>query len=370
MHCMPFITFQYLQSMKKSLFLFLSLYLAIGCAERSAYSDAVSFDYSDFANTKELKDRELLSYYISENPSQIRIVDSLLLVTNSGTEKLIQVFNRNEKSYSGSFLQLGRAANEVLTAPRYIDYSSRLNKLWVHDKMTSRILAYDLGQVNDPENLVPVFSITTKDLLDNIILLSSEKLIATPWNLFNVDYRIGIADFSGNLISSFGEFPDSPSSGFGFGLPEVFSSRIVVNEDESKVMLFGRNTDRIELYDTEGTLLKALHGPDHFSPIFGAESNDRMSRIITLDGQTRCAYYDPVVAGDGYIWVSYSGSFIEDNDRSIKRIMVFDWEMNPVALYHFPHHIVSFDVDTEQQTIYILALDEDLEYRLYLYRYN
>lgn len=79
-----------------------------------------------------------------------------------------------------------------------------------------------------------------------------------------------------------------------------------------------------------------------------------MARPSFVRGEARQAYMNPVER-DGKLWVSYSGAPMEEYD-SFRRLLVFDWDLNPVALYTLPESVLAFDVDPSRRVLYTLTL--------------
>lgn len=68
-------------------------------------------------------------------------------------------------------------------------------------------------------------------------------------------------------------------------------------------------TDLLELYDVEGSLLKRMQGPDGFFPHIREVSDGRYSKTTSVKGESRDAYFTPV-AVNGKFYVSYTGASV------------------------------------------------------------
>ena len=246
------------------LILFFAAFL-ISCSDNSTYKSAKTFD---IASIKEVGMLHGDSLRLGElkNPKRIQLIDSLLLLTNHLTDKLIEIYNLKDGGRTGEFLNVGRAANELLSA-QYVDYSVRTSKLWITDIMTYNTLVYESADLSAVDSIRPVLSFQAPQH-DNILFLSSGEALGLPTD-YTHKHRVSVLDASGAVVRTIGGYPEYSEPLPETGLSDIFQSRLVVSSDEKRVAVFNRNTDLIELYDIEtGTVVKLLHGPDKFFPIY------------------------------------------------------------------------------------------------------
>ena len=86
-----------------------------------------------------------------------------------------------------------------------------------------------------------------------------------------------------------------------------------------------------------------------------------------MRGQSKAAYFNPVTDADGFLWVQYNGGLREEQHPNF-RLIKFDWNLTPLAIYTLPESLINFAVDSRVRTIYGLTLI-DGEAKVYKYTY-
>ena len=324
-----------------------------GCdSNHSGHVDA--YTELSFTEDKELTG-EILDFEELKNPHRMLLRDSILIISNKNTDRLISVFNVTQQKSIGEFLHSGKGPHE-LTAVSSMSLNENSDLLLVNDHLMNKVFVYDLKHL-DEIPFQPSLVIAPETKLENIQFLSEDILVGRPGFGEKADARVTLLNKEGKTHKSFGSFPESQIE-----IPEMALNRayefipVGKSGDDSLVALFNKITDLIELYDTDGNLLKRMHGPDQFHPIIEMKNRNNAFVPAFVNGETRQAFQNPIERG-GKLWVKYSGDAI-DNYDTFFYILVFDWELNPIARYKLSENILSFDVDIAKRIIYVLATND------------
>lgn len=346
--------------MKKYLFI-LSVTLC-GCSK--PVNNGENFDFASFANQQKLTGVELQLGEELQLPKRICVAGNKLLIINFMTPKFISVYDLTG-TYLGDFLNTGRADNEVLAIDNtHADLAAGL--FTVNDFMSQKLLTYAIANLENPQNIRPERIIKTVDMYDNPYLLKDGRIIYIPATL-NTEDRIKIADMLGTKQASFAPYPMINNERIEIGGYEIFMPHFVINEKKSRVAIFSKNCDVIDIYAIDGRLLSSKSGPEHFYPEYLIESGGDLTSIQPVANKARRAYFNAVSRGDK-IWVMYSGG-LRAEVQSCKYIMTFDWDGNPTDCYSVDDGLVDFDVDTKQRVIFALHITKEGKNKIITYNY-
>ena len=340
--------------MKSILVLGVALCLAACGSGPDTYKKAGTFDFASFPDTKTLQGKALPIRDLA-NPVQLLVRDSLLLVADRNTDFLLSVYDVSTGRRKGEFLPRGKGPEEALHIRHIAD---RGDAFWVNDFPQRKIYTYRFSGLDSMENLRPDVVIAPAESPDDVFRLKDGVWLGRTDESPDPDSgncRLLVFDESGRVLHRFAPCPDGGPAVDRLALYRAYEFRPVPKSDDgSRIALFHKTTDLIELYDAEGRLLKRLHGPECFFPAVTLREQDGMARPSFVRGEARQAYMNPVER-DGRLWVSYSGAPMEEYD-SFRRLLVFDWDLNPVALYTLPESVLAFDVDPSRRVLYTLTL--------------
>lgn len=85
------------QNEKNYIFIICLFLLSVSCSKVERYDDAELFDFDTFVKIEELKGRMLEFDSMIMRPNGIRVYDSLLVLIEPRSEKLVHVFNLNTR---------------------------------------------------------------------------------------------------------------------------------------------------------------------------------------------------------------------------------------------------------------------------------
>lgn len=333
--------------MKNTNYIYLLLIsLLISCTNESKYENALTFSSADFGDPIQLTSEIIEFDEPVMFPGKILLVDSILLIGNLKTERLLYRYNIFTKKKTGEYISFGSGPDELL---RIKDIQKIDSSIFISDNQKRVVFeynTYDLCYNKDPR----LIKSTTINEAINSLQRIPEGYVCTTMNPLNK--RFIFFNHEGNSIYSEGEFPSHGEEINKIEIVNSYINQMVVNPHLQYIYIFYMQTDLIEIYNFKGEFVKRLHGPDHFFPhIKEKQLEGGFSRISPIYGEAREAYYSPIVV-DNEVYVLYSGAFREKKPAPLNMILVFSAEGNPLRKYILSEPIITFTIDPISKDIY------------------
>ena len=322
------------------------------------YSNSRSFSLSD------IQEKIHLTGVIIDNdeifrPRSLFFKDSLLFTVNLQQPFFVTVFRLPDMKKIGDFISFGSGPNEALNVSN-LQFQDSL--VWVLDKSRQQINKYKINQFLVEKEIAPLEVIKIEESF-NTLLVTENKLIAN--SLYHVQSRFSIYDLKGNFIENKGELPDAGIPMTDLELLESYFCNMALNPINESIFVAYTSTDLIEIYNAEGNLKTGMHGPDQFYSIKKEVSLDNnMQRVSSIEGKTRDAYYNPIAFEDE-IWTIYNGKYFDRNVENgflCNRIIVFDWDGNPIRHYTTDTGFYALAVDRKNRAFYGLTLNPEFAF--------
>lgn len=331
--------------------------LVTACSDVKQYPDAETFSYAGLPNGKILKG-ETLEFDDVYVPANIYVKDSILFVVNLKKKHLLTCYNLNDLSKIGDFISFGSGPGECLGIK---SLQFKADEVWVFDQQQRKLQVYSMNQFLQAGKAEIKKSITIQDGVLNGVVVVNDKLFAN--SLAATDARFSIYDMTGKFLEHKGNVPDFGIEQTDLEKWESFFCNMVVNPDLERIFVSYVQTDLVEIYDTKGTLLQRMHGPDCFFPMKKEkEIMGGQRKVSSIVGETRDAYFYPVACGNE-IWTLYSGkAFNPENysDYLMDKIIVFNWDGKPLRMYRLDMPIYTLAVDGQNRMIYGVSETPDL----------
>lgn len=333
----------------KGIYILTSILFALlsSCQGNEKYTDAERISFSNFGAVVSLKGDSVAFDDILLKPVKIHLVDSFLIMKNRNTEYAYYIFNILSKKKIGECVSFGIGPNEMID-PHFIPSTD--DNVWIYDKNRKILNICDRQKFFRGEDLEINKIIEFEDFCDNIVFIPQKGFIASVFNLNNK--RFGLFNLDGDTICYKGGYPKLSSLQTNIEQVEGFINEFTANIEENRVFVSYKRTDLIECYDTDMNLIKRIHGPEHFFP----EIHQVGDRIKTNKGAERDAYSFPLSVGKK-VFVLYSGKVFNprNHDYLKDKILVFDWNGNPLQYYQLDTPIFDFAVDEKSRIIYGLT---------------
>ena len=350
--------------MNKSLALISILFILshVFSCNKYRYNDVRKFSLADITERKQLKG-EIIELDEIFMPVRLYIKDSLLFTINNRDRYFVSVFHLKEMKKIGDFIGFGNGPNEVLEVSS-IQFQDSL--VWVLDQNRQQINKYQLNQFLEDNEVIPLERIKIEDAFEKA-LVSHNKLIIN--SLRYIQSRFSFYDLQGNFLENKGDLPDAGVKLTDLELFESFFCNMALNPSDESIFVAYMNTDLIEIYDANGNLKIRMFGPDHFYSIKKQKSSGNEYMVRSIEGETRDAYFSPVAFEDE-IWTIYNGKYF---DRTIRndlnnRIILFDWNGNPIREYTTDISFFSLAVDRQNSVFYGITFSP--EYAFVKFNYS
>lgn len=326
----------------------LSLLILAACYDSRQYPDASRFSFDDFKECVELKGDSIAFDDILLKPVKIHLIDSFLITKNRNTEQIYHIFNMQSKEKVGECVSFGIGPNEMID-PTLIP--SHDGNIWLLDRNRRVLYICDQSKFLYENKVEVKRAISYKEFCNDIIPFSGGKFLASMHTFAHK--RFFLFDANGDTIFTKGDYIPLSSLNTDVEKIEGFVNNLAVNEEGTKVVVAYKRTDLIEFYDADMNLLKRLHGPDHFFP----EVHQEGDLIRSNKGFERDGYLYPHTVGER-VYVLYSGKVFDPKDTGHylrNKILVFDWEGNPIKYYQLDTPIFDFVVDEKVGMVYGLT---------------
>lgn len=331
----------------KTLFFYWISLLCFSCQNGVEYKGASTFTFDDFGPAISLKavnvdfDEPILL------PGRFILIDSILLVHNKQTEFLLYKYNIRTKKKIGEALSFGSGPNELLGIKNIQKTDSAI---YITDNQKMAIFEYDPYELCHNEDIMPRKIISIKEYSSGALCIPGGYV---SMSMNPTKKRLSFFNLLGEELYSKGEYPSYGETLTDIERQESFVSGMTVNMSDGLIYILGMQTDLMEIYNLEGDLVKRVHGPEQFFPhIKEISMGDGNSRISSISGESRDAYFSPIAIGDK-VYVSYSGSYrIPGEISPVTHILVFDKEGTPEKRYVLSEPIIMFTVDPDSSCIY------------------
>lgn len=315
--------------------------------ENSSTFDVNSFSYSNIKLTAEILPLDSLT-----NPVRIYCYDSLLFLISNQTSKLVNIYNLKLRKKIGDVIIKGRGPEEMLMV-NDLQFIRETDSFWAYDIIQKKMQEYSIKAIINNLDSPPIQSIRIKDVgCLNPMVISDQIIIANSGQTKPLG-RFFFYNNKGETIDIKGNYPE-----YGKDIPliaksEVFSCKMGLKPDKSKIVLAYSMTDLIEIYNAEGKLLKRMHGPDCFSPLFEIRENQGGFQVVPFK-EAKDAYVFPITTDEEF-WVLYSGKSQSPGEYHMETLLSFNWDGRPLANYVLDVPIFGFDVDWDNRIIYGLS---------------
>ncbi len=332
--------------MKRIYFFVIVSVLLFGCSSVTIMDDARVVSYNDFGDLIELKS-EIFELDSVWKPERIYSVDSLLILTDRTCANIVQIFNKKSRHLVGQNLPYGVGPNEKLSC-------------WSMQFSDSRVYTFDLqvGDLSefDKHDFLSKSSIGFSTVISipgatNILALNNGKYAASHFE--DDDSMLSLYDSTGKRENTHVDFPQMNLGQMltNFQIRKFYETRLYYNFKNDKVFVTYGLTDLFDIYDSNLKLLHRIYGPDHFIP------NLKINPMTI--GPTKDTKFSSVYSclTDNYIWVLYNGTH-DINHTDI--VLVFDYQGNPIRIYHLDTLIHGIAVDEKEKAIYGIGENPEL----------
>jgi hypothetical protein len=341
----------------------LLLLILISCSAKNEYVNLEKLNLNDFKIEKKLKGDIINFEPFVMRPSDLLVIDSLLVTIELAEKKLFHIYNLNTKKKIAEVIYRGQGPNDMIM-PQFLDVND--NIISIADMATSTIYKYYISDFIKTDNLPVPFKITQLgEMINTDIENFNDNILCST---YSDGFQLSIFDPEGNKIKDIIEYPPTTSTYTNIEKRDAFYMNFTTNRSD-RIILCYYMTDLIKVYDQQANLYKRIHGPDHFFSHVKEYRNGEISLSTLKKGLNRDAYFSPENAGDEFM-VLYNGGYIDDPDHSVScnKLFSFNWNGKPNVIYNIDDPIFSFTVDAKNKKIY--GISETPEYHIVEYSYK
>jgi hypothetical protein len=337
-----------------SVLVFLASFVFFACRDKS---DLNTFSEKDFAETIDLKGSIPPFDDTLMRPRNIHVVDNLLFLTNSRTEYIFEVYDLNTNKKINECIKFGNGPDEMI-APTIVNLTK--DSLWIFDIQTWLLRNYrtkDFISVANPEC---VKNLKLGSSHAKATVLSNNRIVASISK--TGEQKFDYYDLDGKLLDSKGEYTDNKLSAIENRMTYRFDYTTSLDDKIFASYIFG---DIIEIYDgLTGDLIKRRYGPNESKPVLETVTNNGITASVGATETRLCYHAAPVRAGNEVFVLYFGGLYAEfKNTHKTKctKMLVFDFEGNPLRIYNLDIPVIFFDVNAEKRIIYGVTDISDLD---------
>jgi hypothetical protein len=298
-------------------------------------------------------------------PTNMCIVDSFLIVTQSRMDSIFSIFKLPNCEYLLSFGGKGRGPNEFLSPNEYVtlgQVSGETSQFAVGNNRTN-IQYYRINDIIN-RDFNPFKIATLPSGLSRfraITYLSDSVIYCAP---YGVNILICKYNTITNELETFRDYPEA----FPFDDPEtmrdIFGYNLAVKPDNSKIVLGYVSKGTIEIYDLANDKSITLAVKDF--PSLRENTGLNSTSKFWAHKPEELIYTRNVAVTDNYIYVDvlndrHSNIFNESGPirTFISEIHVFDWTGKSIAKFRFSKYYRYFDIDKADK--YLYTIDDSVE---------
>lgn len=295
----------------------------------------------------ELTGSLLLKGKVGTHYDEVGLTDSYLVLLDRKNDTIIQVFKKNDLSYSHAFALKGYGAT-YFSNPEFmksnfkvpsdkdevwiVDNQLTFNRVWVEGDS----LCFDRNYIQIPE-LVPSthYNVTTKEVYAVPIV---RKNVFAPFCYANEEE------------GSYWVDPPKEEKRYRACRNIAYLPNLCVNERQGRVVAALRFFNRIDFYDLNGTFEKSFtYGDESFVPSLTADGKE-----VDILGSIKC--FIDIFGTDRYVYCLYDGTV---DFSATSTLLIFTWDSELKKTLRLDRSVKRMAVDTSDRFLVALSQGEN-----------
>jgi len=286
-----------------------------------------------------LYDGELLAM-----PSQVAVVGDRIVLVDGFAERPVHVLDAARGTYLAGFGRSGEGPGEFKW-PRAVEPAgSGSDGFWVFDAALSRLTLVEPDRwVSLPSSQRVTLSVRAAAQVTNVVWIGEDRLVGAG---FFSDGRIGHFDGAGSYTGASGPLPSSATAAPPQVLQHAYRGMLKSDPAHTRLVFANRNAGFLEVYGTDGELLRRIDGPFEFEPSFTVKLGERGLGLATGD-DLRFGYVDVATTNDR-IYALFSGRTREGHPEDAvygRTVHVFDWGGELISILRLDADVMAIAVD-------------------------
>ena len=371
--------------MKALFFLLAACCVVVSCSTKTGdpMPETRNITHKDFKEHR--LEYEILPIEVTDFVWTMSTLDTLAFFFNESSDDAVPVYDLKNNRRVGAVFRRGRGPNDLVGFSSRVQMNTDKGFAAVLDGAQNMFMVFPLEVLTrmasgDTNHVFTPYAKFCHDEIrfSDISALDTNVFVGLPFRIpgaaVAVDHRFVFYYMQDNLTVEKGGYYRSPEMTF----PEemnafAFNGKLINRNDGKRIVIPNELTDRIEIYDGQGDLIRLVRGPDHFDPDVVKISKGNM--ISYNPGEKyRYAYLYPV-AKEGGFWAIYYGASYEecmalDAENRFTSILSFDWDGNPLDKYIIPADVRFFGVDESRGLIYGIIMTEEGEQKIIKAKYK
>lgn len=295
------------------------------------------------------------------SPDNFISADDYLIFSEPKLPYLLSSYNFKTHAFK-RFLRKGQGADEAINI-QTLGKLSNDNSFYAHDVMSQSIFLLsvnDLSETIKKDSLTASYNVSSLAYDDNIAFY----MIVGDSARFIVKNDKGLVPI--------GEMPKVDDI-----LPQVLSQTLqgpsLVSFKNKKIVWFSVYGDIMEIYNYSDPNNIYLEKSSVVNLPVYSKASERNSGVLSLDTKLSVS---SITSDEKYIYALYNDNLLknaaEKNDDIFycNKILVFDWEGNPIKVLHVDKKIRSITFRNEDNMLYCLGLEENLNPTIYYFSTN
>lgn len=305
------------------------LLILVSCSQSNQSDELNSFSWKDFRDEISLKGRVMDFDEDVMRPFSVQMFDSVLVTLESAGDMVCQLFNLNTGIKIGDRLKKGEGPNEMLM-PMFVNNGEGVQFI---DLATAAFCKYNWMDFLNNSHPEPFGKGKLSEPVDSEMQMLGDNYVGYQYFKEQLLY---LFDKSGNKVKPLVGFTEDAGS-----LPTEMRADAYqmgyVSNGKDKVAVTYYMTDIIEIWNSEGELVKHLHGPEN----------------LEYSNAGKDAFFAPKNAGNQF-FVLYNGRnrTEEGHNSSCTKLLSFSWDGTPQYVYTLDDPIFTYCVDIKKRKIY------------------
>jgi hypothetical protein len=322
------------------------VFLFFSCGSKG--DDRDIFTEKDFAETIELKGELMQFDSMIMRLGNIHVFGNLLFLQNIRTNYHYEIYNLETNTKINECIRFGQGPGEMIR-PKIVNIMD--DSLWIYDMENMSLYNYGLKDFISASNPKIAKKVKLAHTHYGATVLSDNKIIASFSTVSEKTFDL--YDSEGKLLESRGNYPNTKLS----ATQNILSYRFdFAAGPDDKIFVTYPFGDIIEIHDEKTGTMKRRWGPGNHKPVFKLITQGDASRVVPVSGETYQCYQNTPVSAGNEVFTLYYGDLYEKHKEVAKekvtKILVFDFDGNPLRIYNLSIPIFAFDVDYEKRIIY------------------
>jgi len=318
---------------------------------------------SEFPNSKKIKGQEIDISNDLGRPRYILALDSVLIIIDEEpitSEHKIKVYDINNFNIVDLAGKQGKGPEEILRPEDMNRNLNIKNSFSVYDNPQKKLNIYEFkdGKLN---YLNYIF--LKAEMPFSPSLLKHNKVIS-PGLTINEDKRFYNFNSNGDLTHLSGQILTGKEEHIPYTVHSQASDCVFrVTPDGKRYISALKYTDKIEIMDTTGKLVKRIIGPKDKDPSYKVRMSGSYPLMQQLDEQQM--YYLDIDVTNNLMYALYSGNNHMDEYVG-KYIQVFDMDGNELAVYELEQKVSQITYVKNRNSIVGLNVEDAKVYEFEL----